>query len=107
MINTAKDFSCSITDVDGNIISFSDGLPIHSGNPGLVAKVMRDLFEDIRPGDCFLNNSPYYGNTHHADYTTTVPVFYGEGVPIGVKPTHLTRGFPPFCQVCRFDPYFD
>ena len=29
----------------------------------------------IQPGDLFLNNSPYHGNTHHADYTYIAPVF--------------------------------
>ena len=27
-------------------------------------------------GDLFLNNSPYHGNTHHADYTYIAPVFH-------------------------------
>ena len=36
---------------------------------------MIDLFDDIEPGDVFLNNSPYHGNVHHADYTFLTPVF--------------------------------
>jgi N-methylhydantoinase B len=32
--------------------------------------------EKVKPGDLYLNNSPYFGNTHHADYTYIAPVFY-------------------------------
>jgi N-methylhydantoinase B len=76
VVNTARDFSCSISDASGRLICLSEGLPIHVASSGLVARVMTDLFDDIREGDCFLNNSPYYGNTHHADHTMCVPVFF-------------------------------
>jgi N-methylhydantoinase B len=76
VVNTARDFSCSISDASGRLVCLAEGLPIHVASSGLVAKVMSELFEDIRPGDCFLNNSPYYGNTHHADHTMCVPVFF-------------------------------
>ncbi len=75
VINTAKDFSNSIVDANSRLICVEEGLPIHVLGSGLVVKAMTDLFDDIRPGDCFLNNSPYFGNSHHADYTFCVPVF--------------------------------
>ncbi len=75
-INTAKDFSCGITDAQARMVCVDEGLPVHIVGAGLAAKSMTDLFDDIRPGDCFLNNSPYYGNSHHADYTFLAPVFY-------------------------------
>ncbi len=34
-----------------------------------------------RRGDAFLNNSPFYGGTHHADLTLCIPVFY-DGEPM-------------------------
>jgi N-methylhydantoinase B len=37
---------------------------------------MTKLFDDLQPGDCFLNNSPYYGCSHHGDYAYMAPVFY-------------------------------
>jgi len=76
VINTAKDFSCSLTDGEGRIVCSADALPSHMFSSELVSKAMLELFDDIHPGDCFLNNSPYYGNTHHADYTLLVPVFF-------------------------------
>jgi N-methylhydantoinase B len=76
VINTARDFSCSIADHTGRVLCLGDGLPIHVASSGLIAETMTELFDDIRPGDCFLNNSPYHGNTHHADHTMSVPVFH-------------------------------
>jgi N-methylhydantoinase B len=76
VVNTARDFSCSIADASGRLICLAEGLPIHVASSGLVARALVELFDDIRPGDCFLNNSPYYGNTHHADHTMCVPVFF-------------------------------
>jgi len=73
---TARDFSCSITDTKHGIVCVAEGNANHVVGSTLVARVITDLFDDIRPGDCFLNNSPYYGNNHHADFTTSVPVFY-------------------------------
>ena len=77
VLNTAKDFSCGITDKKTRIISIAEGLPIHLGAINLIPQAVIELFkDDIRPGDVFLNNSPYYGNTHHADFTMCSPVFY-------------------------------
>ncbi len=76
VINTAHDFSCSIADNHAMLLCLGKGLPIHLASSGLVAETMTELFDDIRPGDCYLNNSPYHGNTHHADHTVLVPVFY-------------------------------
>jgi len=42
---------------------------------GLTVKPTFAHPEGIKQGDLFLNNSPYYGNTHHADYTYIAPVF--------------------------------
>jgi N-methylhydantoinase B len=38
---------------------------------------MREYHADLAEGDAFLNNDPYLGNTHTADYTILAPVFVG------------------------------
>jgi N-methylhydantoinase B len=81
VLNTARGFSCSIADWNSRLITVGEGLPIHAGSSGLIAKVMTDFFDDIRPGDAFLKNSPYYGNTHHADHAISARVFY-EGIQL-------------------------
>ena len=73
---TARDFSCSVTDQSHRIVCVAGGNANHVVGSGLVARVIPELHDDIRPGDAFLNNSPYYGNNHHADWTISVPVFY-------------------------------
>lgn len=75
VINSARDFSSGITLADGQQFMINDGLPIHLGNINLAPEYALEHFDDISPGDCFLTNSPYAGNTHHADYTIFAPVF--------------------------------
>src|SRR5690625_4910332 len=89
VVNTARDFSCTITDSDAQLITTAEGIPVHIGSSGLVVEKMNESFDDIQPGDCYLNNSPYHGNTHSADYTLCAPVFYkGEYVFSTVARVH-------------------
>ena len=77
VLNTAKDFGCAITDHQCRAVSIAAGLPIQLAAIHLIPEAVKELFaDDIRPGDIFLNNSPYYGNIHHADFTICAPVFY-------------------------------
>ena len=64
---------------------------------GLVSRVMRTLHPDLAEGDAFLHNDPYDGNTHAADHTILVPMFFdGEhrftGVVQGTSGRHRERG---------------
>ncbi len=81
VINSARDFTSAFTLYDGRQFMYDKGLPVHAANVHLIPEYTRSEFDDIAPGDCFLTNSPYAGNTHHADYTLHVPVFY-EGEPL-------------------------
>ena len=77
VISTAKDFGCAISDNQCRALSVAEGLPIQLSAVYLIPKAVKELFEDdIQPGDIFLNNSPYYGNIHHADFSICAPVFY-------------------------------
>ncbi len=61
--------------------AWEEALPIHVTALELTTRPIVELFDDITEGDAFLNNSPYYGGTHHADLTVCVPVFH-EGAPL-------------------------
>lgn len=76
VLSAAKDFSCCVTTWNGDLIVAGDSIPIHvmSGQKRMVQTVL-EHHHDIRPGDAFLHNSPYHGNTHAADHTIMVPVF--------------------------------
>ena len=76
VMNMARDFSCSIVTGDGRLLFVSEGLPVHIANSDFVVQNLLKMFKnDIHEGDCFVCNSPYWGNTHHADHTHIVPVF--------------------------------
>lgn len=76
VINSARDFTSAFTLYDGRQFMYDKGLPVHAANVHLIPEYTLDAFEDISEGDCFLTNSTYAGNTHHADYTLHVPVCY-------------------------------
>ena len=50
---------------------------MHVGGSTLVGRSLLEIHgDDLRPGDAYLHNSPYHGNTHAADHTIIVPVFW-------------------------------
>ncbi|MCO5065719.1 MAG: hydantoinase B/oxoprolinase family protein [Rhizobiaceae bacterium] len=81
VIKNARDFSCALLTYDHRIVSTENALPIHVASMNLVTSPITELFDDIRPGDMFLNNSPFHGSTHHADMTLAIPCFF-EGKPL-------------------------
>ncbi len=97
VLNTAMDFSCCITDAQHRAVSTALGLPIHVAAIDLISRAVEKKFgADIHPGDCFVNNSGYHGNTHCADFTLCVPIFAdGELVFYAIARAHLgDMGFP-------------
>lgn len=81
IIAAARDFSCVIITADNQLLSTAEALPVHIFGSHLQSKSMCDLHPDLAEGDAFLHNDPYLGNTHAADHTILVPVFFeGEHV---------------------------
>lgn len=75
VINQARDFSCSIVTGDHQLLAVAEGVPVHVfGSHLQTASVPR--FHTPRDGDAYLHNDPYLGNTHPADHTIIVPVFF-------------------------------
>ena len=88
ILNTAKDFSCSIVTADNQLLSSADGLPIHVLGGGRQTESMQEFHPDLAAGDAYLHNDPYLGNTHTADHPRAgvcrrPPPVYGssEGAP--------------------------
>ena len=80
VINTARDFSCALVTSDCELLTAADSYPIHVvGGADLMARAMHEMHPVLRPGDAFLHNSPYHGNSHAADHTLLVPVFDDDG----------------------------
>jgi N-methylhydantoinase B/oxoprolinase/acetone carboxylase alpha subunit len=80
ILNTGRDFSCSIITADDELFSFAESIPVHVlSGPDLMSKSMKHFHPDFREGDAFIHNSPYHGNSHPADVCILVPVFDDEG----------------------------
>jgi N-methylhydantoinase B len=75
ILNTARDFSCSIVTADDRLLSAAEGLPVQVLAGGRQTECMREFHPDLAEGDAFLHNDPYLGNTHTADHTVIAPVF--------------------------------
>ena len=91
LLSVCKDFSCAISDRKGQLLNLPPACPVHVTNQTMVCQSIFKYGGKLNPGDCFLNNVPYedYGNTHHADYTFIVPVFYdGELIFISAARGH-------------------
>lgn len=78
VINSARDFSCGITTADNDLFATAEGLPAHTYGLNLQTAAMCEFHDDIAEGDAFLHNDPYSGNSHPADHTLIVPVFWDD-----------------------------
>ena len=76
VINSARDFSCGITTADNELFATAEGLPAHTYGLNLQSAAMCKYHDDITEGDAYLHNDPYSGNSHPADHTIIVPVFW-------------------------------
>jgi N-methylhydantoinase B/oxoprolinase/acetone carboxylase alpha subunit len=80
VLNTARDFSCCILTADGELLATAESLPIHvMSGPDLTVRRITEVHPDLRPGDAFLHNSPYHGNSHAADHCLVAPVIDAAG----------------------------
>ncbi|MEZ5812182.1 MAG: hydantoinase B/oxoprolinase family protein [Rhizobiaceae bacterium] len=81
IIYEVLDVGTGITDAAGNLVSSGAGIPTFVG---VLDKAVKRIIEvnppeDIRPGDMFVTNDPYYGGvTHLNDVVIAQPVFAGE-----------------------------
>src|SRR6266576_384172 len=79
ILNSSRDFSTAICDLDGRLIAQAEHVPIHVGALPYAARAMTEFFQDdIHRGDVFLLNDPYHGGNHLPDLTAFVPVFQGD-----------------------------
>jgi N-methylhydantoinase B len=97
LLNTAMDFSCSLTDAKCQSLSVAVGGAVHLGAIELTPRAIAAKHGDsMREGDCFANNHSYMGNTHCGDFTLCAPVFHqGKLRFYAIARAHLADiGFP-------------
>ena len=78
IIYEVLDMGTGITDGEGNLASSGAGIPSFVGVLDKAVKRIIELNErdDIRPGDVFVTNDPFYGGvTHLNDVVLAMPVF--------------------------------
>jgi N-methylhydantoinase B len=78
IIYEVLDVGTGVTDSEGNLVSSGAGIPGFVGVLDKTVKRLRELTSpaDIRPGDIFITNDPYYGGvTHLNDVVLAMPVF--------------------------------
>ena len=74
ILNSSRDFSTAICDLDGRLIAQAEHVPIHVGALPYAARAVTEFFgDDIHKGDVFLLNDPYHGGNHLPDLTAFVP----------------------------------
>ena len=91
VISSARDFSCCLVTGDDQLLAPAEGLPVHIFGCHIQTANMRKYHGDnIKRGDAYLDNDPYGGNTHPADHTFMVPVFFeGEHLFTTVSKCHM------------------
>ena len=79
ILNSSRDFSTALCDPSGRLIAQAEHVPIHVGALPLAVRAVSEFFEgEIRLGDVYLLNDPYWGGNHLPDLTAFVPVFDGD-----------------------------
>ena len=76
VIAQSRDVSTSIVTQDNQILASAEGLPAHIFGANLQAEAMCKYHPDLKEGEAFLHNDPYEGNSHAADVSVLVPVFF-------------------------------
>ena len=80
IIYEVLDVGTGITDPHGELVSSGAGIPTFVGVLDKAVKRIVALhgLENVRDGDCFITNDPYYGGvTHLNDVVIALPVFAG------------------------------
>src|SRR6201995_4779218 len=77
ILNSSRDFSLAICDVQSRLIAQADPIPVHVGALPWATRAVEARFKDVAPGDVILMNDPYHGGSHLPDVTAFVPVFAG------------------------------
>jgi len=75
ILNSSRDFSLAICDVQSRLIAQADHIPVHVGALPWATRAVEERFKDVVPDDVILMNDPYHGGSHLPDVTVFVPVF--------------------------------
>ena len=73
----ACDFACGVCNHKGELVSQLNGIPILAAAGSFSVQAVLERYEDnIKEGDVFIVNDPYWGGNHLPDIGIITPVFY-------------------------------
>ena len=76
VIREAEDFSCALLTATGDLVSISEGTPVHLFPGTLAVRAALEKFgDDIAPGDVIMVNEPYILSSHLNDVALLRPYF--------------------------------
>ncbi len=85
LFNEVHDYSTGVFFYDGSdvrLVARATAIPVHIFASILSVEALMESFQDdLHEGDVVMLNDPYYGGTHHADWTVMKPVFF-DGKPV-------------------------
>ncbi len=77
ILNSSRDFSTAILDAGTQLVAQGEGIPVHISALPPAAEAVTSFFAgEIKEGDLFLINDPYFGGSHLPDITAIYPIFY-------------------------------
>lgn len=84
IFNEGLDFSCGLSDLDGNLIGTAEFNPSQIGGLPLLMRscILEIPLDTIDEGDIIVHNDPYRGGMHTPEHTFIKPVFV-DGTLIG------------------------
>ena len=96
IVREANDCSAALLDVEGNVVSQAELIPMQLGPIGTTFRPCAELYppETLEPGDFYINNDPYHGGQHVPDIFIFTPIFFGARL-VGFSATvahHLDLG---------------
>ena len=96
IVREANDCSAALLDVEGNVVSQAELIPMQLGPIGTTFRPCAELYppETLEPGDFYINNDPYQGGQHVPDVFIFSPIFFGPRL-VGFSATvahHLDLG---------------
>lgn len=81
ILNSSRDFSTAICGANGELVAQAEHIPVHVGALPSGVDAVREAFGgDVKQGDVFLLNDPYFGGSHLPDLTAFVPVFVNDAL---------------------------
>lgn len=84
IIRESRDASCAILDPQGRVIAQHTVLPLHLGAfPACVDAMLEAYGADMRDGDAFIVNHPYFGGSPHATDVAVISPIVLDGVLFG------------------------